>query len=186
MRASRRTLRGHRAASGFSLVELLAVAVIVGVLAAVLFRLGADYAEEAEKTAMEAVASGVRAALHLRVAGLIAQNADEAIPALAAQNPMDWLSDKPHLYAGAYEGVAPTDAVSPRRWYYDARARELVYRVERSRHLHAPRNSQHDIRFKVWIEQGALMSGTSPAATRGLRRVEFTAVEAYDWRVFAH
>lgn len=187
MRVIRRPHCGCRLESGFSLVELVAVAVVIAVLAAVLFRLAADYAEEAEKTAMEAVASGVRAALHLRVAGLIAQNADEAIPALAAQNPIDWLSDKPHLYAGAFEGVASVDAVQPRSWYYDTHARELVYRVERTRHLQSPRNPQHDIRFKVWIEQGALMTDMAPAATlRGLRRVEFTPVETYDWRVFAN
>src|SRR5690606_11017549 len=83
---------------GFTLVELVTVVVVIGILAAVMFRTYVDYAEEAERAAMEKVVSGVRAALHLRVAGLLVHGADDAIRNLAHENPMTWLAEKPHHY----------------------------------------------------------------------------------------
>ncbi len=169
---------------GFSLVELVVVVVVIAVLATVLFKMATDYAEQAEKIAMEQVASGVRAALHLRVAGLIAGNADDAIPALAKQNPIDWLADKPHLYVGAFYGDAPLELAPPRGWYYDKRVHELVYRALRTTHLEAPRNPHNDIRFKVWAEQGALPGGEMLSEPlRGIRRLEFAPIEPYRWSI---
>ena len=177
-------LVSSRRLRGFSLVELVAVVVVIGVLAAVLFKMSIDYAEQAEKIAMEQVASGVRAALHLRVAGLIATNADDAIPTLAKQNPMDWLADKPHLYVGDFYGDAPLELAPPRSWYYDRRVHELVYRVLRTTHLEAPNNPHNDIRFKVWAEQGALPGGEMlNKALRGIRRLEFAPIEPYRWSI---
>lgn len=168
---------------GFTLVELVVVSVVIGVLAAVMLRMYVDYAEQAEQTGMEQVASGIRAALHLRVAGLLASNAsDDAIPALAKQNPMDWLAEQPHLYVGAYDGIAPLEFAPPPSWYYDQRAQELVYRALRVRHLEAPINPYNDIRFKVWVEQGALPGGEMLAEPlRGVRRMEFAPAEGYRW-----
>jgi prepilin-type N-terminal cleavage/methylation domain-containing protein len=173
-----------RRARGFSLVELIGVVVVIAVLAAVLLRYLADYAEEAEKAAMEQVVGAVRAGLHLRVAAMIVRNGDAEIPRLAEQNPMSWLSDKPHIYAGEFVGAAPVELASPRSWYYDTAAKQLVYRVARAQHLEAPRNAQNEIRFKVWLEQGALPGGEMLAEPlRGIRRAEFAAVEPYRWLV---
>lgn len=167
---------------GFTLVELSATLVVVAILAAVLFRMLTDYAESAEKTAMEQVASSVRAGLHLRVAGMIALGTDSAVPKLANQNPMDWLSDKPHIYVGAIYGVAPPELAPPRSWYFDSKANELVYRVARTRSLESPRNPHNEIRFKVTVEQGRL-PGTERLGRplRGLSKVEFGPVEPYRW-----
>ena len=176
----------RRRSRGFTLVELSATLVVVAILAAVLFRMLTDYAEGAEKTAMEQVASAVRASLHLRVAGMIATGSDAGIPQLAAQNPMDWLSDKPHIYVGAIYGVAPPELAPPRSWYFDTKANELVYRVSRTRHLDAPRNTHNEIRYKVIVEQGRL-PGTEGLRTplRGMQRVELTPVEPYRWTASA-
>jgi prepilin-type N-terminal cleavage/methylation domain-containing protein len=167
---------------GFTLIELSATLVVVAILAAVLFRMLTDYAEGAEKAAMEQVASSVRAGLHLRVAGMIALGGEEAIPKLADQNPMEWLSDKPHIYVGEIYGVAPPELAPPRSWYFDSKAKELVYRASRTRHLDAPRNPHDEIRFKVTIEQGRL-AGTERLGTalRGIRRTELRPVEPYRW-----
>lgn len=171
---------------GFTLIELSAAMVVVAILAAVLFRMLTDYAENAEKIAMEQVASSVRAGLHMRIAGLIAVGSDGAIPALAKQNPMDWLSDKPHIYVGAIYGVAPPELAPPRSWYYDTKAHELVYRAARTRHLDAPSNPQHDIRFRVLVEQGKLPGGELLIEPlRGVRRAELVPVEPVIWRAAA-
>jgi prepilin-type N-terminal cleavage/methylation domain-containing protein len=173
-----------RSVRGFSLVELVVVVVVIAILATVLLRYLTEYTEFAEKTAMEQVVSGVRASLHLRVAGMLVRDAEAEIPKLATQNPMEWLSDKPHLYVGEFAGVAPLEVVPPRSWYYDKRALELVYRAHRVRFLEAPRNPEHDIRFKIWIEQGALPGGEMLAEPlRGIRRAEFAPVEPYRWFV---
>ena len=169
---------------GFSLFELVAVVVVIAILALVLLKFGTDYAEEAEKTAMEQVLSSTRAALHLRVAGMIAHNQYDAIPRLAEQNPMDWMSDKPPIYAGTIYGVAPRELAPTRSWYYDSRAKELVYRAQRTRHLLMPRNAENEIRFKIYVEQGTLPGGEEFAKPlRGMRRAEIAAVEPYQWSI---
>lgn len=165
---------------GFSLIELVAVVVVMALLAVVLFRLTLDYAEEAEKIAMEQVAAQARAAMHLRIAGLLARHNEAAIPTLAQQNPMNWLSEKPGIYAGEIYGVAPADLAPPRSWYYDTRAGELVYRPARTRHLEINGgNQEKEIRFKMVIEQGALPGATG---LRGISRAELLPVSAYAWR----
>ncbi|HKO88811.1 MAG TPA: prepilin-type N-terminal cleavage/methylation domain-containing protein [Burkholderiales bacterium] len=175
-----------RRVTGFTLVELVAVVVLIAVLAAVMLKTFVDYAEAAEKSAMEQVASSVRAGLHMRVAGMIALSADAPIAGLAKQNPMDWLAEKPHIYVGKIHGVAPPELAPPRSWYYDTRAHELVYRPSRTRHLSFPHNAHKEIRFKVWVEQGVLPGGESlPEPLRGVRRVELAPVEAYSWDVSA-
>lgn len=167
---------------GFTLIELVTVVVVIGILAGVMFRIYIDYAEQAERTAMEQVASGVRAALHLRVAGLLVRGHEESISSLAKENPMSWLAEKPHHYVGAFHGVAPIELAAPPCWYYDSRAQELVYRALRTRHLEAPANAHNDIRFKVWVDQGALPGGDMLAEPlRGIRRLEFAPVEDYQW-----
>ncbi len=175
-------LRARARATGFSLFELVVVVTVIAVLAAVLLRYMAEYAERAEKAAMEQVVSALDAGLHLRIASLLVRNADAEIPRLAQQNPMSWLAEKPHIYVGEISGTAPPEFAPPRSWYYDSHAKELVYRVARARHLGAPLNGEHDIRFKVWIEQGVLPGGEQLAEPlRGIRRAEFAAVEPYLW-----
>lgn len=172
---------------GFSLVELVVVIVVIGILAAVMLRAYADYAERAERAAMERVVSAIRAALHMRVAGLLVRGADEAIVQLADQNPMDWLTDRPHHYAGSFAGTAPPEFVSAPSWYFDSQARELVYRPLRTRHLLTPVNPYHDIRFRIWVDQGELPGGEMLAEPlRGVRRMEFGPVEPYQWTINSH
>jgi prepilin-type N-terminal cleavage/methylation domain-containing protein len=171
-------------AGGFSLVELVAVVVVIAVLATVLVRYLTEYAEQAEKAAMEQVVSTVRAALHLRVAGMIVRNADHDVSKLVEQNPMNWLSDRPHIYVGEFNGVPPVELAPPRSWYYDKQARQLVYRVARARFLDTPSTPEKDIPFKVWIERGTLPGSEMVAEPlRGIRRAEFAAVAPYRWFV---
>jgi hypothetical protein len=99
---------------------------------------------------------------------------------------MDWLSDKPHLYAGAFYGVAPLELAPPRSWYFDTQARELVYRVARTSNLDAPKNPLNDIRFRVIVEDDVLpASASQKAKLRGLKRVEFEPIEEIRWNVSA-
>ena len=180
------TRRLRNRSKGFTLVELVAVVVVIAVMAAVMLKTFVDYAEAAEKAAMEQVVSAVRAGLHLRAVGLIAVNAGGSIGTLAKQNPMNWLADKPHFYVGDIHGVAPVELAPPRSWYYDTRAHELVYRPSRTRHLEFPRNAHNEIRFKVTAEQG-ILSGSELLAEplRGIRRLELVPVEPYLWDISA-
>src|ERR1043165_3593287 len=163
----RRTTALLRPARGFSLVELVVVVVVIAVLAAVLLEYLTEYAEQAEKASMEQVVTAGRAGLHLRGAGMLVRNAH---------------ADKPHIYAGEFAGTAPLELASPRSWYYDTAAKQLVYRVARARHLESPRNPQNEIRFKVWLEQGVLPGGEMLAhPLRGIRRAEFAATDPYRW-----
>jgi prepilin-type N-terminal cleavage/methylation domain-containing protein len=174
----------RRRGRGFTLFELVVVVAVIAILAAVLLRYLIEYTERAEKAAMEQVAGTLSAALHLRIAGLLASGADQDIAKLAEQNPMDWLSDKPGTYVGPQYGVAAIELAPRGSWYYDTKAKQLVYRPLRVRHLESPREGERDIRYKVWIEQGVLPGGEHLAAPlRGIRRAEFAPVTPYRWFV---
>ena len=119
---------------GFTLIELIIVITIVSILATVLLNRLVDYQERAEKVAMEQTAGVIRSALHLQLADLIARNRAGDIPKLLNENPITWLAEKPSNYQGEYFDPTPSQ-IAPGNWYYDLKARQLVYLVDRGRHF---------------------------------------------------
>ena len=85
-----RTRRG-----GFSLFELAVAACILGLLAAVLLNRLLVYREEAERVAGKQMIGTLRSALAARSAQLISAGGNQALVALARDNPMGLLSEKP-------------------------------------------------------------------------------------------
>jgi prepilin-type N-terminal cleavage/methylation domain-containing protein len=111
---------------GFSLLEMAVCATVVALLIGVLLQRLLDYRERAELAAVEQLAGVLRTALVLKIGALTARGQEAQIAALAGQNPIDWLAEKPRNYAGEY--FAPTAAeVGPGRWYFDRKTKTLVY-----------------------------------------------------------
>jgi general secretion pathway protein G len=132
----RRTLRVRRKRSGFTLIELVVVIALVSVLIGVLLDRVQYYQEMAEKVAMEQTVSAIRGSLHLQVANLIVKDRADMLPALAEQNPMDWLAEKPANYAGMIISVRKDSVVSG-QWYFNESDKTLIYLVHNGRHFQA-------------------------------------------------
>lgn len=170
-----------RRARAFTLIELIAVLLVIAVLAALLADRLLYYQERAEKAAMEQVVVVLRSALQLRAAGLLVQGRMEDMKQLEAENPMNWLADRPENYLGVFAG-APADDSSPGKWYFDGSAKRLIYVPARTRHFVAGKDGQAAIRFQVRIDVGPLPGEKGrPNPLQGVGRMELTAVEPYNW-----
>jgi general secretion pathway protein G len=171
----------RRRARAFTLIELIAVLLVIALLAALLADRLLYYQERAEKAAMEQVVVVLRSALQLRAAGLLVRGRMEDIRQLETENPMSWLAERPENYLGVFAG-APPDDLSPGKWYFDGRDKLLVYVPARTRYFVAGKDGQAAIRFHVRIDVGPLPGeGGRADPLRGVGRMELTAVEPYNW-----
>jgi general secretion pathway protein G len=170
----------RRRAGAFTLIELIAVLLVISVLAALLADRLLYYQERAEKAAMEQVVVILRSALQMRAAGLLVRGRMEDLKNLETENPMNWLAERPENYLGVFAGT-PTDP-SPGKWYFDGRGKLLVYVPARTRHFVAGKDGEAAIRFHVRIDVGPLPGeGGRADPLRGVGRMDLTAVEPYNW-----
>jgi general secretion pathway protein G len=174
------TMKAARATGqGFSLIEFLVVVVVVSIVSAILLDRVKFYQQQAEKTTMEATASAIQAALHMRMAGYLASGRNLEIARLVNENPIDWLARKPDNYAGAFDGLGASD-VPEGSWYFDLTDRTLVYRVRYGRAFVPDRDGKKEVRYRASVEYGQL--GDTPGLT-GLKVLEFRPTRAYHWEI---
>ena len=139
-----------RAASGFTLIELIIVVCIVALCATLLLDRLSFYQEAAEKAVMEYNVGVVKSALQLRVAALLVRGEERKIELLASVNPIDWLTEPPPGYRGEFR--APQPAVPRGSWYFDATRNELVYVPNLDAHLERLSDGSKRLRFRVRLE----------------------------------
>jgi prepilin-type N-terminal cleavage/methylation domain-containing protein len=169
----------RRARSGFTLVELLAVVVVIAVLAVVLLDRMLWYQERAEKIAMESVISIVRAALHLQAAGRLVRGEGPELRVLVEENPMTWLATRPANYLGSLDRDAIA-AAPVGHWYFDTADNTLVYRLRNYRYFEASEGGRpevREVRFRTVIDYGASEDG----AVAVLRSLDVRPVRPYRW-----
>jgi hypothetical protein len=128
---------------------------------------------------MEATASAIRAALHLRMAAYLAQGEAQKLPALAAANPIDWLANKPGNYAGAFDRIG-AEGVPEGSWYLDLTDRTLVYKIRYGQGFVPGADGRKEVRFRTSIEYG-LLNDTAMPGLKGIRTVDFSPVTPYTW-----
>ena len=91
-----------RRTAGFTVLELIAVIVLISlVLSAGVERL-LYYEERAEKASMESTLAAVKTGLQVRLAELLLTNHQSAVSELETQNPMRWLIEPPANFGGDY------------------------------------------------------------------------------------
>ncbi|MBI5889677.1 MAG: type II secretion system protein [Nitrosomonadales bacterium] len=169
-----------KSSRGFTLLELIVVVSIVAILAGSLLSRIPFYQEQAEKAAMEYVAGAVQSALTIRYSALLTRGAasDKELRALASDNPMDWLAQKPHNYVGEYFDPA-SRAIPPGSWYYDLKSHELVYAVDRAAYFMPGKGGKKWIRFHTRVVYepalGRAKAGKEVVATL------FEPAEPYHW-----
>ncbi|MCA1799208.1 MAG: prepilin-type N-terminal cleavage/methylation domain-containing protein [Xanthomonadaceae bacterium] len=117
-----------RSQSGFTLLELLLVIILVIVLYAVAVDRLLPLRGDAEAAAAATVVGTLRSALGIEVANRVVRDGAQEITTLEGVNPMRLLVEAPANYLGEVDGVQP-DQLPVGHWYYDRAAGELVYLV---------------------------------------------------------
>jgi general secretion pathway protein G len=156
---------------GFSFIELAVSLIISLILLTIFLNRVQYYQEQAEKTAMEGVASSLGRALTLQYGQLMTLDKPGDAVALKNANPMNWLVAPPKNYSGEFFDPA-AERIEAGNWFFDLRSRELIYVVRNRAHFKADSAGRYRVCFHVVSQDG--VSGT----TTGMR---FEAVMPYAW-----
>ncbi len=158
----------QRNRAGATLFEFAVAMTVTIILASVLLHRVRFYQAQAEQAAMTRFVADLRSVLHMKVAQLRAQNKGDEIAALADQNPIEWLAEKPINYRGEWYAPTPKD-VEDGNWYFDRASHVLVYLIRDRKTFEKPESNR--ISFKVELSRlptiPAKPSGT-PAAQYGV------------------
>lgn len=156
--------------NGFSLFELVLVLAVIGILIAFAIDRLPAWQGEAERASVVNTERNLRSALGIKVASYIAQDNMAAIVALAGSNPIEQLAEVPGNYAGVRDGGGA--AVEGGQWYFDAVARQLVYRAR-----HA--ESSSEVRYEVQLVfEDRNRNGRYDAANDALNGVRLMEVQS--------
>lgn len=133
--------------------EFAVVVVLISVLALVLLQALWRTGSEMEEAGVQADVSAIRMGLMEVVAHR--ETFGGSLP--KSDNPVDWVASRPANYLGEVDGVPDNKAV----WYFDRKARELVYRFR----------DGHRARFRL-SRDGNVDSPRAVVAGVGLLRLE--------------
>jgi len=147
--------------------------IIAGICAAILLDRLLDYAEAAEKMAVEATLSQLHSGLYTRMAYFALRNEQARIDALPNLSPFAATEATAKNYLGEFDGV-PESAASG-HWLFDRARSELVYLPNITRHLEfdLPQPDPPVLRFKVQVLR---------ESQGGYRGVSLSPVVAYQWQ----
>jgi general secretion pathway protein G len=120
------TTCGRRRQGGFTRLEFGIAAAVFGLLMAAFVERVFFYNEQAELVAVQQLTGTLRTALQVRAARELASGNAAALAALAQENPMGWLSEKPANYLGEF--YSPDLRELPNgHWFFDRTDHSLVY-----------------------------------------------------------
>lgn len=147
--------------------------IIAGICAAILLDRLLNYAEAAEKMAMEATLSRLHSALYTRMAYFALRNEQARIDVLPNLSPFAATDSLAKNYLGEFDGV-PESAASG-HWLFDRVRSELVYLPNMRRHLefNDPQPDTPALRFKVQVQK---------KSQAGYGGVSLRPVVAYQWQ----
>lgn len=176
----RRTVCLAQSSQGFTLIELVLVVIIIVVMMGLFLNRFTYYQEQAEKTAMESVVGTLQSALTMQYGQLLTRGKMADLPALAQDNPMNWLQKKPRNYSGEFYDPTPL-AVDSGNWVFDLKSRELVYVLRNSSYFKPGKDGLKWIRFHVAIDYEASRLPSLRDDSAQLTGALFQPVEPYTW-----
>lgn len=146
---------------GFTLFELAVVASVVAILVAVLLSRLSFYAQATRQLAFDQTLAALRAQVKLEALELMIVQRPEEVAALAGQNPMNWLAQKPANYLG--ELTSPdVRKLAPYNWFFDRVDGKLVYLLSQSNIFRA--EGSELLKFKVSLQQASPSPSEAGAA----------------------
>jgi len=171
---------GRRLQSGFSILEL----VVVIVLMSVLLTLGIDrllaMKAQAERTGMDQVLGSIRSGLTIRMAEMAVRARLPQGAALAGKNPIAVLADPPHNYVGELFGVDPR-SVPAGSWYFDLRDGTLCYVPESAEYFQSTLTPPR-ARFRVEVVfDDTNGNGRYDEGVDLMRGLRLASLEPYAW-----
>jgi general secretion pathway protein G len=119
-----------------------------------------SYQGESERVAAKQLIGSLRTALAVRSAQVISTRGEPGLLALAHQNPMGWLQQRPENYLGEYYSPQ-IEALPSGNWYFDRSAHTLVYLPASQKSFSS--GIQNVLTFKVKLVR---VSGPVSAARR--------------------
>jgi general secretion pathway protein G len=157
------------------------VIIVISILIGELLKRAPYYQEQAEKAVVEQTVGAMQSALTMRVGSMMVHGvaSDKELNALAADNPMNWLQEKPKNYAGEFFNPTPK-TVTPGHWMFDLKSRDLIYVPDRSEYFTPGKDGQKWIRFHVKLEY-ELPLGAAAGNKRELTSTLFEPTEPYRW-----
>ena len=178
-----RRARPSANASGFSLLELVIVIVLISVLLAVAIDRLLAMKAMAERSAVDQVVGTIRSGITIRLAELAMRNKLSDATSLAGANPMLVLSERPQNYLG--ELFAPNPAsLPPGNWYFDTRDGVLCYLVESADYFQSELPGPARARFSIQpVYEDVNRNGRYDAGVDSLRGFRLAALEPYSWSV---
>jgi general secretion pathway protein G len=172
-----------RKGSGFSLLELVIVIVLISVLLAVAIERLLAMKAMAERSAIEQVVGTMRSAITIRLAELAIRGKLSDATSLAGTNPMLLLSERPQNYLG--ELFAPNPAsLAAGHWYFDSRDGVLCYLVESADYFQSGLPGPARVRFSIQpVFDDVDRNGRYDAGIDFLRGFRLAPLEPYSWNV---
>lgn len=152
----------RRNGRGFTLFELGVTVAVIGILMFVFLSRLAFYREEAEQLAFQQVVTALRAEVRLKVYGLVIANRQKEIAALAGQNPVNWLQQKPSNYLGEYYSPDIKKLASG-HWFFDRSDGLLVYLLNQGNTFGV--EGSELLQFKVSLSQVPGHAGNNIASS---------------------
>jgi len=111
---------------GFTLLEFAVTVLVAAAASALLLNRFDFYRDQAEMASARQMVGALRTALHARAVQLQLAGREDELHALAADNPMNWLVQKPANYLGEYYAPDPA-RIGRTGWVFDPRDKSLVY-----------------------------------------------------------
>ncbi len=169
--------------SGFSLIELIIVVILVGILYIIAIDKLLEMRVDAERVALENAVGTLKSALSIEVAAHIARDDIKGLYALEGSNPMRRLSEKPKNYLGELAGPDPA-TIEGGEWYFDTRDATLVYRVKYADHFRTTLLGPPRARFAVRLDYDDVNGNrVFDKDTEQIHGVRLDALESYAWNL---
>lgn len=165
---------------GFTLIELIVVITLIVVMMGFFLNRMTYYQEQAEKAAMEQVAGAIQSALTMQYGQIMTRGKLPDVPALAQDNPMNWLQKKPVNYSGEFYDPTPL-AVAAGNWVFDLKSRDLIYVLHSADYFKPGADGKKWIRFHVVVSHETPRLPSLQDAPVELTGMIFTPVEPYSW-----
>ncbi|KAB8061330.1 type II secretion system protein [Janthinobacterium violaceinigrum] len=133
---------------GFTLFELAVVASVFAILVAVFLNRASHYQQQAQQVAVAQMLGVLRTSLRVQVLHLYLADHRDRLPALARQNPFDWLDDKPANYLGEF-AQPDLEKLPTGNWLYDRKEQKIIYLFSNGNIF--PSTGVDAVKFKVTL-----------------------------------